>query len=482
MASHKILANFSFLTIGKLVGDLFTFVFFVMLSRTFGKEAIGEYSFALALTGFLAVLSDFGLYHVTIKELNRRTGSFKEYYGSVFSTRLVLAFVVFAGLLPALPVLPFSHQLKLLILILAAYQVLYQLSVGIGATFIANQEMHLVAIYDASVKAVCAVAGILLVMVGKSLVVASIALPVTVLCYLFLLYGFCARKYGWPQLTLSWRTMVAMLREARPYGFSLLIFQVYSRTDIVLITLLLGSAAAGIYNVAYRVIFFFTFIPQFAAVAILPSASRLHVTARDELQRLYNLSLNSVVLLALPAVAGLWLTAPLLIPRVFGPAFAESTPILRVLAGLLLFCFVNRILGSFLISCDLQRERTTIQWQAALFNVAGNFLLLPVLGTLGAAVMAVSSELLLAILSLARLKPVLGLPQIGFRLLIGSLGAASFCIPFTLFPLNSLTVLTATSVVFYVTVLCLSKEIRSNELALLLNLVKWKPRKALQSY
>jgi len=53
--AHKIAKNFGFLTMGKLLGDLSTFLFFVVLSRAYGQEGIGQYSLAMALTGFFVL-------------------------------------------------------------------------------------------------------------------------------------------------------------------------------------------------------------------------------------------------------------------------------------------------------------------------------------------------------------------------------------------------------------------------------------------
>ena len=56
---------------------LFTFILFVLISRKFGQEGIGQYSFAVGLTGFFAVCADFGLYNYSIKEISAQTNSFK---------------------------------------------------------------------------------------------------------------------------------------------------------------------------------------------------------------------------------------------------------------------------------------------------------------------------------------------------------------------------------------------------------------------
>ena len=70
-----ILDNAGTLTISRIASDLFTFAFFVVLSRIFGQEGIGQYSFAMALTGFFGLFGDFGLYNLSVKEISRGASS-----------------------------------------------------------------------------------------------------------------------------------------------------------------------------------------------------------------------------------------------------------------------------------------------------------------------------------------------------------------------------------------------------------------------
>lgn len=274
-------------------------------------------------------------------------------------------------------------------------------------------------------------------------------------------------------MVASTSSLTRLVREAMPYGFSRFLSQVYSRVDVVFLGFLIGMAAAGVYNVAYRVVFLLTFIPQFAAVALFPRASRLYYTnSRKELEALYHKSLNLSILIGLPVASGVWLIAPDLIKLIFGATFAESASVLRLLAGLLFLTFLSRIMGVFLMSCDRQVERTKSQWTVAWVNVLGNLLLIPVLGIKGAAVVTLISETLLVILFAVRLRPVLGWPSISSRLVIGGVGVASFCLPFTLFPSLPLGVVIPSSVLLYSVTLALFKEIRKNELRTLLSILK----------
>ena len=462
--------NFSFLTIGKTLGDLFTFALFIVLSRTFGKEGIGQYSFAIGLTGFFAVVSDFGLCPFTVKELSRRVDSFRDCYGRIFSLRLILSATALGLLLLVLPFLPFSHETKLIIAVIGAYQVICGIIGGIGATFVAYEDAHLAGLLEATLRAVAALAGIAVVMAGGNLATALATLPTVAFALLFVAYSLSIRKYGRLNLVVFSSALRHLLREATPYALSLFLFQLYSRMDIILLGFFLGNAAVGIYNVGYRVIFFLLFVPHFATMVIFPMASRLYLDSMKDFKLLYQNSLNLTILIGVPTASGLFLIAPDLISLIFGNNFAESAYVLRILSGLFFLGCLNRIMEVFLMACDRQIDRTKCQWKVAWASVLGNLLLIPALGLKGAAVAALISETLLLLLFAMRLKPILGLPRIGSRFMISSVGVASFCIPFAFFPFASLFFVIPVSMILYLGVLFLFKEIRDNEIRMLISI------------
>jgi len=392
----QIFRNFSFLATGKVLGDVFTFTLFVVLSRVFGQEGIGQYSFAMALTGFFVVFADFGLYHLSIKEMSRRHGSVGEYYGGILLLRLLLAVSVFALLLLLLPFLSFPRETKLIIIIIGAYQIIYSLMDGLAAVFVAREEMHIAGLLEFSLRAVTALVGIAVALASANLVMVLITLPVVTSGQVLVAYRIVTQKYGRPKLAGSWSYLSHTLHEAIPYGLSEFLRQLSTRVDVVFLGFFLGATAAGVYYVAYRVVFLLMFLPHFAAMALFPLASRLYMSSRKELESLYHKSLNLVILVGLPAACGLSLIAPDLINLTFGEAFAESAVILRYLACLLFLSCLTSIMGIFLTSCDRQAERTKSQWTSAWVNVLGNGLLIPTLGVNGAAIATVISETRLA--------------------------------------------------------------------------------------
>ncbi|MCP4422876.1 MAG: flippase [Chloroflexi bacterium] len=468
---RKFLRNLGFLTIGKITGDAFLFLYFLVLSRLFGTEGVGHYSFAMALTGFFAIIADFGFYSFSIKELSQRYDSLEEYSNIIVSLRLFLSALVFVILLAVAPFLPLSYEARIILVLIGSAQLIIRGVIGFAAFFIARGEMHLAGILEGSVWAVSAIVGIAVALSGATLATTIAVLPLSALFHLLVAYSLVTKKHGRIKLVLSPASLMKVWREATPYGISLLLFQLNSRTDVVLLGFFLGASAAGLYNVAYRIVFLLVYIPHFVGIALFPLISKMYLRSKEDTEALYHRVLNTAILVCVPAVFGLWLTAPDVI-LLFGDDFAESATILRILAGMLFFTSLNRLIAIFLMSCGKQVARTRSQWIAVLINVSGNILLIPMMGVKGAAVAAMVSEGLLCFLYAMKLSETLGWPRVGLRLGISSLAAISFFTPLVFFPSRSIYITIPFAIMVYLTVLVLFKDIRANELRIALGALK----------
>jgi len=469
--SSRIVRNVASLIGGKLFGDTSLFLFIVLLSRIFGSEGVGQYSFAMALGGFIALFGGFGFYAYTIKTLSRRSDSSEELLERVFSLRLFLSVAIFAVLLALLPFFPIRQETRLIITLIVAYQLIHRLVLGFTAVFIVHGSMNFAVFLDGSFWGAAALAGTVVSLSGGSLRMAITALPFVALVHLFITYGSVTRKYGRLRLVTSPSVLLRVLREAVPYGFSLLLFQIQTRSDVIFLGFYLGAAAVGLYNVAIRTVFLVAYLPHFVGITLFPAASRLFVKSKKDFAELYHKVLNLSILVGFPVAFGSWLIAPDLIDLIFGNTFAESALILRLLAPLLLIASLNRVMSIFLMSSDQEVQRAKSQGIVAFVNVLGNILLIPAYGIKGAAIATLISETLMCLLFGMRLRSVLGWPRVGSRLAISSVAVASFFFPFVLFPSFSIVIVVPASVLLYSLTLVLFKEIRTNEGRLLMSLV-----------
>ena len=136
----------------------------------------------------------------------------------------------------------------------------------------------------------------------------------------------------------SWRFSADAFRQLWAFGRTVTASQsldyVNRRADTVLVGVFLGSAALGVYSVAYKLVLVVSdgLLTVINALS-LPAFSRLQ-GAPERLAQAYGQAVKVSVALSLPLLVGLAAVAPTAVPLVFGAQWAGSVPILYALVAL----------------------------------------------------------------------------------------------------------------------------------------------------
>lgn len=414
------------------------------------------------------VIANFGLDHPTIKEVSRRQGMVGDYWGPMFCLRLLLAAVVFFALLMYLFLSKFSYEVNLIIALIGAYQILSTLIQGISAVLVGREIMRSVAAIEFSLKVSTAIIGVAVVLLGGDLADSIATMPIVASIQLAVAYRIVSRTCGSPSWRLPLPHIKATLREAAPYATTSFLRQMSTRIDVVLLGYLLGSAAAGTYNVAYRIVFVLTFVPHYASLSLFPLASRLYLRNFEDFRSLYHRSLGILVLAAVPSSAGLWLLSSNVISLLFGSAFAESAAVLRILSWLIILAFLKSTLGAFLMASDRQLILTKSWWWAMWLNLLTNAILIPLIGAVGAAIATLVSDVTLVAFCLYRLRDLLGWPRVGIQLIASFTATTAFCLPFLLLSSVSRWLALPLAALLYPTVLLSFKDIRNGDIRIVI--------------
>jgi O-antigen/teichoic acid export membrane protein len=191
----------------------------------------------------------------------------------------------------------------------------------------------------------------------------------------------------------SFRTL---LTEGRPFLFSEAASLIYMRVDLVLVGLLLGSAASAIYGAALSVLNMAFVLPLALFYAATPALTHTYVHAPAEFAtQAWRETLRQVVV-GLLLTVGIAVAAPLL-TWLYGASYADAVGVLRLLAPIGLLRCLNFALAAQLIARQRQVRRTQIQVAVAAFAIVGNLLVLPIWGVTGAALIFVVCELALCL-------------------------------------------------------------------------------------
>lgn len=272
----------------------------------------------------------------------------------------------------------------------------------------------------------------------------------------------CARR----QLRLSFRQLHPgrHLKPILTLFVSTAAASLYSKADITMLGWLSSAESVGYYGNAHKLITAVLTLVTAVSAVFFPRLSYLYTHDREQYRQALSTGLQAVLVLALPAWAGLLLTAEDLVTVLFGSAFLPAAPVLRwfavftlVKGGGDLLCY------QAILSSGKEGKLLASRVAGGLANVALNALLIPRYAHTGAAIASVISELVVNGMLLPH-SPAVEKPLIRARFLL-SLGVSTLAMSAAVrlvqrrleAGLWSLTASVLTGVVVYGLVLVLTK-------------------------
>lgn len=169
----------------------------------------------------------------------------------------------------------------------------------------------------------------------------------------------------------------------------------YAQTNVVILGILSGSAAAGIFNGGDR-------IRRAAQAAIGPISTALYprvsVLALTDPAAAFKLIRRALIAqggLSLCVSIAIFVFADLVVNVLLGKEFGEAATILRILSPVPLLVGINNVLGTqILLPFGKAKTFSTIIIVCGLFNIVSLVALCPRLGAVGAASSIVMTEAL----------------------------------------------------------------------------------------
>ena len=465
------LKNFSYMAVSKVAGDIFTLAFFVLLSRTYGQEGAGHYSFAMVYTTFFYLLSEYGLESLVVKDINQHTTD-KHYIGKLIGLRISLCVLLFFIFVLSLFIYPIPQEAISIIIIVGIFQLLSSLLNTLSSIFVAHELMAYSALIEFLSKSGTAIIGLAFLLAGGSIELALLFSPVVVIVLFLIFYRKLKNKFSIQYISFDFEFAKLQLKKATPIALHNLMDHARNRTDILVISFFIGAASVGIYNAAYRIVFALCFIPMFIGIAIYPMVARAYKENIRVFSDFYTQTMNLCLLIGIPMSVGIYLLSEDIINLLYGEAFKESVIILQTLSLIIFLSFLRQILAYFLLSSgkDISWARTTTVMTA--LGIIFQIIALKTYGMFGVAITVLITEFLLSVFFIKSLIPIVGIPNILGRFSIALFCSAGFSIPILMLPELSILLKIVIGVLGYAILLLCFKTIRTGELKLLLNILR----------
>ena len=228
----------------------------------------------------------------------------------------------------------------------------------------------------------------------------------TLISYLF------SRKLVRPRFEIDFGLWKYLFKEALPIALAGVIFIIYFRIDVLMLSIMQGDAEVGLYSAAYKLSEPLSLIPIALLTSMFPIMSASFKTSKERLIRIYRLCVRYLFIIMLPIAIGTTILADRIIFLVYGTEFAGSATALQILIWTLVFTSAGYVLTNLLISIGKQKLYTSSMVLCAIANVTLNFILIPALSYNGAAIATVATNAVLFMASFYFVSKHLQLPPV----------------------------------------------------------------------
>ncbi len=396
------LTNTSWLVVEKIVTMILALIISVLMARSLGPENFGIITYIIALFTLISPLSALGLNAIVTKELVLDMPSSNRIMSTAIFYRVLGGFLTLIAVFIVLNsgVLTQVKDYEWAVILLAVVNVFRALNV-IDFWFQAKVISKYIAVTRLIVVCVFTVIKCILAYYDLSI---DIFLKVIIFEYFFISIAFYAiyhyKSGRFSIFDIDFSYGLSLLKKSIWLILSGVASVIYLKIDQVMLAEMVSTSETGIYAVASRLSEVWYFFATILVSSYFPSLLKLKQTSQfDYLKKLQKLN-DALFVCALLIAIFMYLFGELLIITLFGNEYAAAGIILAIHIWASIFVYMRALLSKWLIAENLFSFSLLTQGIGALVNVALNLYLIPLWGSVGAAVATVISYACAGYLSL----------------------------------------------------------------------------------
>jgi len=384
--------NFFYSTISAGTAALLLLLYIAAARMLGSVDELGKFSFALLLGGVFETLMDFGLHQVTIRAVARDRSRAGALLHHTLAIKLIWASAALAVLVVTANVLRPQSDVRLACYLIGGSLVFRSYMLTIRGVLQGLEHFGWDAIVVLADRVLLLLCGFAALWMGTGLRGLAIAFIVARGTALVLAGGITHLRLGGIGFSYDGDVWRELHRTALPLGFFLVVLNLYSYIDGVMLGYWRTDAETGLYAVAYRIYEGFTYGALALSTVLTPRLSALFVTNRSQHRQLASGGVFGAAAVGAAIAAVAFVIATPLLVMLFGAAYSAATPAFRILCVGLPVVFAIWILHAVAISVD----RETLLLQTGLIglatNVGLNLYVIPHYGPRGAAFATVVGE------------------------------------------------------------------------------------------
>jgi len=395
---RRITKNLSVLFLSQILTYTLGFFTLMYTARYLGVDGFGTLSFALAFTGIFSVLMDLGLNTLTIREVARNKSLAKEYIANITLIKIILGLITISLILVIVTLLGYNQETIQVVIYIAIYNIFTAFSQMFYSVFQAHEKMEYQSLGNILNSILLLVGVFIAITYGFNIYqFSSIYTFVGMLVLVYALLVF-SRRFSLPTIKLDLKLWKSLIKESWPFAVTGISINLYLWIDTIILSVIKGSEAVGLYNASYRLILVLLFIPIIFNNTLFPLMSQYYISSKKSLKYTFDKLFKIMIVIGFPIGVGTLLIADKVIMIIYGSQFAGSVIALQILIWSTFLIFARSPFERLLESSNKQLSVTKIFIFGAIFNSILNIIFIPQFSYVGAAVITVLTDILVLLL------------------------------------------------------------------------------------
>lgn len=402
MQKNKLLKNYiynSSYQILLIIIPLFTTPY---LTRTLGSTSLGIDSYILSVVTLFYTFGSLGLNAYSQREIAYKRNSPVELSNTFFS---LLSIRIFLCIIVLIIYSIFSMFTPYKTLFLIQSITLLSNFLDISWFFIGMEEMKIVAIRNSLIKILLTICIFVFIKDSNDL---------TLYIWLFALSNIISTACIYTQIQkyISFSLQIKLNFKSHIKPIILLFLPqassiLYVQFDKTMLGLLASDVSfVSIYDKAEVIVKApLAFISALTAVILPRIANDFANENLDSIHITINTVLEYITMIILPMVAGIIMISNVLVPWYLGTGYMASINVVKILAPIILAIGLSNVSGAqYLVATNQTKYLTKSYLSAAIFNIIGNYFLIPKYNAIGAAITTLGAEYIVTIIQFYYMK------------------------------------------------------------------------------
>ncbi len=413
--------NTWWLTFGSIIQKFITFIYFAILARAIGVEALGQYSFVLSFTSIFVVFIDLGINNFLIREVAREIKNTARYLGNIIIFKLLAGFVIYFVMIAAIFLLGKPVEIRWMVYLAGIMIVINNINGTFYSAIRGYQNLKYESIGIVLGQLTVFLVGLMVIFLKLPTVYLFVPLILSEIIIFFYLTVVADRKYQLkPEFIIDVSLIKNILKKSFHFFGASFFGSVFGYIDIILLSLLSGDQAVGYYSAAQKIPNALRIFPAAFAASIYPTVCYyFSKQQKEDIIKIAEKAINYILIIVAPIVVSVFVLAQPIIQIVYGVKFTAGSAPLRIIVFGMFFSFLDYIFITLLNACSKEKINARHRAIAMIAIILFNLVLIPLYQYQGAAIASTASFFILALLGFIYTRKVInfGLKSIFFNFL-----------------------------------------------------------------